>query len=814
MWKLRAVFGFFCFLLLCSSPALVSGQRSTRGASRWQTLTGDPPLVLARGGFSGVFPDSSTLAYSFAVQMGLPNLLVSCDVKLTRDGVGICFPSLMLQNASDTDVIYPNRSSNTYVVNGVRMQGYFTLDFDFSELDNVSLKEAIFSRPPYFDHVELQILTPQMVYNNPPDPPSGLWLNIQNNNILQFAPSSRFFAEITRDYFVVRQLKLHVNQARKYDTFFSQHNLSMRSYVLSLYRRSSGVIINYISSPEVGFLRSLRNRVGTTRLVFLFLGPTDTEPTTNQTYSSFLNNLTAIRSFADGILVPKNYIWPVDNRQYLLNYTSLVADAHRAGLEVFASGFANDASLPYNYSYDPVSEYLSFIDNGQFSVDGVLSDFPLTPSTTIDCYSHMRRNDTIIANITIISSEGASGDYPGCTDVAYIKAASDGADILDCPVQMSSDGVPFCLGSIDLRNRTNIAQSPLANRATDNPDLHIQNGIFTYNLTWSEIQTLRRMLLVSTVMHLLLLCSAAISNPYVDGYALFRNPIARNDGNFMQLSDFLAFANNQSSVSGILISIENAAYLAENQGLGMTDAVLSALSSSGYNNQTSKRVLIESSDSSVLRNVTAAGVPYELVYDVDEDVGAVPDSTISEIQRFARSVVVSKRSVFPTDELFVKGETDVVERLQRFNLTVYVRLFRNEYPSQAWDFLSDPYVEINNYVAAKGINGLITEFPATANRYRRNRCLGYNGTNPPMYTQPVPPGGLIGLMSNQSLPPAEAPLPVLTDVTEPPLPSVVLRPPPGSPPPAQGPARPNGQPKTLVASTSTLILLLLVAFVL
>ncbi|CAA0833623.1 Glycerophosphodiester phosphodiesterase GDPDL4 [Striga hermonthica] len=762
MWKLRSVFGFFCFLLLCSSPALVSGQRSRRGATRWQTLSGDPPLVLARGGFSGVFPDSSTLAYTLAVQMSLQNSLVLCDVKLTRDGVGICFPSIMLQNASDADMKYPNRS-NTYDVNGVQMEGYFTLDFDSSELANVTLKEGIFSRPPYFDDVGLRILTPQLVYNPPSEEPAGLWLNIQ------------------------------------YDAFFSQHNLSMRSYVLSLFRPSSGVVVSFISSPEVGFLRSIRNRVGTTRLVFLFLGPTDTEPTTNQTYSSFLNNLTAIRTFADGIIVPKNYIWPVDNRQYLLNYTSLVADAHRAGLEVFASGFANDANLPYNYSFDPVSEYLSFIDNGQFSVDGVLSDFPLTPSATIDCYSHMRRNDSIIANITIISSEGASGDYPGCTDVAYRKAASDGADILDCPVQMTRDGVPFCLGSIDLRNRTNVAQSPLANRATDNPDLHIQDGIFTYNLTWSEIQTLR----------------PAISNPYVDGYALYRNPIARNDGNLMQLSDFLAFANNQSSVSGILISIENAAYLAENQGLGVTDAVLSALSLAGYNNQTSKRVLIESSDSSVLTNITAAGVPYELVYDVDEDVGAVPDSTISEIQRFAQSVVVSKISVFPSDELFVKAETNVVERLQRFNLTVYVRLFRNEYPSQAWDFLSDPYVEINNYVAAKGINGLITEFPATANRYRRNRCLGYNVSDAPAYTQPVPPGGLIGLMSNQNLPPAEPPLPVLTDVTEPPLPPVILRPPPGNPPPAQAPAPPNSQPKTLVASTNTLfVLLLLVAFVL
>ncbi|XP_028059376.1 glycerophosphodiester phosphodiesterase GDPDL3-like [Camellia sinensis] len=43
-------------------------------------------------------------------------------------------------------------------------------------------------------------------------------------------------------------------------------------------------------------------------------------------------------------------------------------------------------------SYNPVAEYLSFIDNGNFSVDGVLSNFPITPSAAIACFSHRGRN--------------------------------------------------------------------------------------------------------------------------------------------------------------------------------------------------------------------------------------------------------------------------------------------------------------------------------------------------------------------------------------------------------------------------------------
>lgn len=143
--------------------------------------------------------------------------------------------------------------------------------------------------------------------------------------------------------------------------------------------------INHISSPEVGFLKGImpQFRTGPTKLIFQFLGRDDVEPSTNQTYSSLLKNLTFIKTFATGILVPKSYIWIVDNSLYLQTYTSLVLDAHKEGLEVFAYTFANDALLPYNYSYDPVAESLSFIDNGRFSVDGMLSDFPSTTSAAV-----------------------------------------------------------------------------------------------------------------------------------------------------------------------------------------------------------------------------------------------------------------------------------------------------------------------------------------------------------------------------------------------------------------------------------------------
>lgn len=169
----------------------------------------------------------------------------------------------------------------------------------------------------------------------------------------------------------------------QYDTFYSQHNLSVEGFLQKSVRVGG---INYLSSPEIGFLKAIGDKVNKarTKLVFVFLNPNEVEPTTNQTYSEILKNLTAIKSFASGIVVPKNYIFPVNNKtRYLDPATTLVTDAHKEGLEVYASDFENDVQLSYNYSYDPSNEYLKFIDNSQFAVDGFITDFPPTASETI-----------------------------------------------------------------------------------------------------------------------------------------------------------------------------------------------------------------------------------------------------------------------------------------------------------------------------------------------------------------------------------------------------------------------------------------------
>lgn len=91
----------------------------------------------------------------------------------------------------------------------------------------------------------------------------------------------------------------------------------------------------------------------------------------------------------------------------------------------------------------------------------------------------------------MISHNGASGDYAACTDLAYEKAVNDGADIIDCSVQMSKDGVPFCLSSADLTKSTT-AITTFMSQSTTISEVQQQPGIFSFNLDWTEIQTVKR----------------------------------------------------------------------------------------------------------------------------------------------------------------------------------------------------------------------------------------------------------------------------------------------------------------------------------
>ncbi|CAA6670160.1 unnamed protein product [Spirodela intermedia] len=687
-------------LVLLWGPAPAAAQRHSRESS-WQTLTGDEPLVVARGGISGLFPYSSEAAYSIAKTDSLSSTLLWCDVHLTKDNVGICLPDIKMDNCTDISALYPDEKKD-HLLNNVLVSGWFPVDYEMADLTNVTLLQGIYTRTDRFDG-QYGILSVDALYSQFKPP---LWLNVP------------------------------------YNTFYSQHNLSMRSYLLSVTRR---YIIDYVSSPEVSFLSSVQARLkrSRTRLIFQFLEAALVEQSTNQTYGSLVKNMTFIKTFASGILLPKSYIWPVSADLYLLPYSTIVLDAHKAGLEVFASEFANDNVIPYNYSYDPVAEYISFTDNGVFSVDGILTDFPITASAAIGCFSHANNNSNP-ANLSVISHYGASGVYPGCTDLAYQQAIADGADYIDCPVQVTKDGILVCMNSIDLFSGTSVVSSSFGTRRSVIPEIQSGPGVFTFNLTWEDIQKQLK---------------PQISTPEIN-YTLVRNPLYKNAGKFHNLSRLFG----------------HAAFYAEKLGFSITDSVQGALDDSGFSNQTSLDVIIMSTSSSVLKNLRQE-TKYRLMYMIDESIGDALGTSIEDIAGFAHSVAVHKESVYPKSAAFILGRTGIVKKLQAANLSVYAYLFMNEFVSQPWDFYSDPTIEINTYFQTKPL-------------------LESRQGHAPIHAS-CAACGLAPIASSRCFATGVPPSPVLTeaDIVEPPLPPAspnatispldTSSPPPTQPPSAQ-----------------------------
>ncbi|CAL5041784.1 unnamed protein product [Urochloa decumbens] len=683
---------------------------------KWQTLSGAPPLVIARGGYSGLFPDSSHLAYQFALENSLPETVLFCDLKLSSDNVGFCKTCLVLNNSTLIAEVFP-KGDKTYKVNGEDRHGWFSVDFTSDQLmHNVTLIQNVLSRPSVFDGTMGMSLVDDVVGLQPPQ----LWINVQ------------------------------------YAQFFLDHKLNIEEYISS---KAKEFGINYVSSPEVGFLKSLgvKLRKSNVKLVLRFLDEQLIEPSTKQSYGAILKDLKSVKTFASGILVPKTYIWPVNKDHYLQPATNLVKDAHDLGLEVYAYKFANDIFSSYNYSYDPSAEYLQFIDNSDFSVDGVLTDFPSTASGAIACLAHTKGNplpppgnDT---RPLIITHNGASGIFPGGTDLAYRQAVEDGADIIDCSVQMSKDAVPFCLDSPDITKGTTAATMFLTKVATVN-EIQKGSGIFSFDLSWSEIQTLKPDLV----------------GPFSQ-QGLKRNPAAKNSGKLMTLADFLAFSKS-SNVSGILVDIRNAPYLAT-RGIGIVDAVSSALINASYDKETRQQVLIASDDSAVLGAFNKFP-GFKRVLQIGNVISDASNQSVEEVAKFADAVSISRGSVVQAHGSFLVQFTNVIDKMHTANLSVYVGLLKDEFMNLGFDFLANPMVEIVTYSSLM-VDGIVTEFPATAAEYFRSPCSDFS-KNLTYTIMPAKPGSLLSLTDPSVLPPAEGPAPVLepADVVDPPLPAVTV----------------------------------------
>lgn len=345
------------------------------------TLDGKAPMVVAHRGASGYLPEETFEAYARAIAMGAD--AIEPDVVSTKDGVLVARHDPNL--AYSTDVAeHPEFASRkrTMNVDGELQEGWFASDFTLAEIKTLGGIATDAERPQEFNG-KYKIATIQ--------------------EIVDLIKQSG------------RTVTLYVET--KNPTFHRELGLPLEDKLLALLSAAGWNDRNapvYLQSFEPGSLKAMRAKGSTLKMVQL-IDANDVDLKTGQlTYAAPYDRpydwaqagdarlfsamvtpagLAEIRTYADGIGPWKRYIVSVKGTvgadgtvadsngdgkvneadTVTLAPTSLVADAHKAGLFVHPYTFRNEQRrLASDYKGDPKAEYRQFFALG---VDGVFSDF-------------------------------------------------------------------------------------------------------------------------------------------------------------------------------------------------------------------------------------------------------------------------------------------------------------------------------------------------------------------------------------------------------------------------------------------------------
>lgn len=325
----------------CTPPVPASSSAAGQPAAR--------PIVIAHRGASGHRPEHTLAAYALAIEMGAD--YVEPDLVITRDSVLVARHENEIGGTTDVASKFPERRA-TRTIDGARVTGWFVEDFTLAELKTLRAVERLPFRSHAHDGEE-------------PIPTFEEILDLVE----------RRSRETGR--------RIGVYPETKHSTYFRSIGRPLEDPLLqALARRgwTTKAAPVFIQSFEVANLRALRRRteVRLVQLVNSSGAPADTGvgPGVPRDYGAMRTpeGLAAVARYADAIGVEKSLVQPIAADGALGTPTSLVADAHRAGLDVHVWTLRSEpVFLPKAYAGDPAAEWRRFAALG---VDGMFGDFP------------------------------------------------------------------------------------------------------------------------------------------------------------------------------------------------------------------------------------------------------------------------------------------------------------------------------------------------------------------------------------------------------------------------------------------------------
>jgi glycerophosphoryl diester phosphodiesterase len=321
------------------------------------------PLVIAHRGAWGYRPEHTSAGYRLAFQLGAD--IIKPDAVLTRDGVVISRNSPELSTSTDV-ASHPEFAGRrtTRTLDGVPTTGWFAEDFTLAEIKTLRAIERMADLRPGNTAYDgrFPILTMQEVID------------------LVRAQARRYGR------------RLGIAPDVKRPTYYRSIGMPIEERFVELLRRNRlthrhADLAVYPQCFEPSCLQRLRRLVDLplVQLVDEVGKPYDFVVSGDpRGYTDLVTpaGLRWVRRYADAVSVQKDLIIPRDATAHLLTPTTLVPDAHRAGLVVHAWRFCDEnLFLPADFRIgtDPkvhgdfIAEYHRFYDQG---IDAVVSDFP------------------------------------------------------------------------------------------------------------------------------------------------------------------------------------------------------------------------------------------------------------------------------------------------------------------------------------------------------------------------------------------------------------------------------------------------------
>jgi glycerophosphoryl diester phosphodiesterase len=354
-------------LLVGPASAAPSREAPAEGAAAAEEL-----LVIGHRGASGYRPEHTLASYELAARMGSD--YIEPDVVSTKDGVLVARHENEISGTTDVEnhSEFAGRKA-TKTIDGVAVTGWFTEDFTLAELRTLHAEERL-----------PDVREENTLYN-------GLYQVPTLDEVLQLR--DRLSRELRR------QIGVYVET--KHPTYFDGIGLSLEEPLLTdlgaakLDRPNSPV---FIQSFETTNLRELAVDGVRTPLVQLLSGagaPYDLVAAGDaRTYAdiSSAEGLREVAEYADGVGPDKNQVIPRAADGTLAEPTSLVDDAHAAGLLVHPYTFRNENTFlppalregvaPDDYGL-AIEEQLAFWEAG---IDGMFTDNPDTGVVSRDLF--------------------------------------------------------------------------------------------------------------------------------------------------------------------------------------------------------------------------------------------------------------------------------------------------------------------------------------------------------------------------------------------------------------------------------------------